>query len=71
MLGFFMVHIITYMRVKVRSYHTAIALPCRTANSCDLLHCGVAGNLKCSDAAVTCGRDVIDISAPKRNSGVV
>ena len=28
-------------------------------------------NLQCTEAAVTCGRKVIDISAPQRNCGVV
>ena len=52
-------------------------LRCRTAEACDVtalrrvawsqIYC----NLKCSDAAVTCGRDVIHISAPQRNWGIV
>ena len=28
-------------------------------------------NLKCSDAAMACGRDIIDILAPQRNCSVV
>ena len=30
-----------------------------------------AGKVKCGNAAVTCGKDVIDISAPQHNCGVV
>ena len=48
--------------VKVHLYYAAIALPTHAI----LLHF----NLKCSDAALTCGRDVIDISTPQPNCGV-
>ena len=61
----------------IRSVHTIPQLRCVAAlhTHAMLLDCIVAWklnfNLKWSDAAVTCGRDVIDISAPQRNCGKV
>ena len=56
--------------LKVHSYYTAIALRCRTA--IEVLHeSQIHLNLQCSDAAVTCGRDVINILAAQRNCDVV
>ena len=50
---------------------TAIALLYRTAVSCDVtLRCRMKVIFILTWNAVTCGRDVIDISAPQRNYGV-
>ena len=47
--------------IKVHSYYTATALRCRTAHLCDVtaLRCRMKVKFILSDAAVTCGRDVI------------
>ena len=63
--------------ITIRSYYTTIVLRCRTADSCNVtaLRCRMKDkihfNLISGDAAVTCGRNVIDISAQQRNWGVV
>ena len=64
------------MVVEVHIYYTSFVLRYRNVDSCNVSALGChmefkCLNFKCIDAAVTCGRDVIDISKPQRNCGVV
>ena len=62
-----------FNRLAVHSYYTATALPYSNAHSCNVtvLQCcmkvKIHFNLKCSETAATCDRDVIDISTPQCN----
>ena len=61
-----------HVTIKIHSYYTAIALCCCTAHLCDVtaLWCRMKVWFILTWNAVTCCRDVIDLSAPQHNCGV-